>query len=145
MKNSDQEKFRTAKYGKAFSKESTKVRYEESKSRKAREFVPQHDNLIEIKIKQAMHDGKFDNLPGKGKPIALDKMSNVPEHLRAGYQVLKNSGFVPEEVRLKKEMELLKSRIKKCTDKEESKKLKKQLVDISNKFHYYMDYNKTLK
>lgn len=145
MKNSDQEKFRKAKYGQAISREATKVRYEESKDKKSREFVPQHENLIEIKIKQAMYDGEFDNLPGKGEPLNLDKMSNVPEHLRAGYQLLKNSGFVPEELRLKKEMESLKNKIKRCTKEEELKKLKKQLVDVSNKFHYYMDYNKTLR
>lgn len=58
---------------------------------------------------------------------------------------MKNSGFVPEEVRLKKETESLKSRMKNCTDEEEIKKLKKQYVDVSNKFHYYMDYNKTIK
>lgn len=145
MKNSDQEKFRKAKYGQAFSKETTKARYEESRNRKDREFVPQHENLIEIKIKQAMHDGKFDNLPGTGKPINFNEMSNVPEHLRAGYQVLKNSGFVPEEVRLKKEMASLKNRIKSCMDEEEIKKLKKQYVEVSNKFHYYMDYNKTIR
>ena len=72
-------------------------------------------------------------------------MSNVPEHLRAGYQALKNSGHLPEEVLLKKEMELLKIRIKNCTDDSEIKKLKKQLVDVSSKFYYYMDYNKSLR
>ena len=58
---------------------------------------------------------------------------------------MKNSDFVPEEVLLKKEMESLKSKIKSCMDEEEIKKLKKQYVDVSNKFHYYMDDNKTIK
>lgn len=94
MKNSDQEKFINAKYDQDFNKDLAKARYDTSKNRKAREFVPQHDNLVEIRIKQAMHDGKFDDLPGKGKPIEFDRMSNIPEHLRAGYQALKNSGHL---------------------------------------------------
>jgi septation ring formation regulator EzrA len=68
-----------------------------------------------------MHDGEFDDLPGKGKPINFKKMSNVPAHLRAGYQLLKNSGFVPEEVRLKKEMESIKLKIKSCANENELK------------------------
>ena len=145
MKNSDQDKYRNARFGSSFRKEHAKAKYEESKHGIAREFAPQHENLIEIKIKQAMLDGKFDDLPGKGKPIDFNKMPNVPEHLRTGYQALKSSGFVPEEVLLKKEMASLKERIKKCKNEEEIKALKRQLVDVSNKFYYYMDYNKSLK
>lgn len=145
MKNRDQNQFRKAKYGKTFTKESTRSQYEELKNKTEREFVSQHDNLVEMKIKQAMYDGEFDDLPGKGKPLDFNKMSNIPEHLRAGYQALKNSGFVPEEVRLKKKMELLKIKIAECSTKEEKKQLKKQFVDVSNKFYFYMDYNKTLR
>ncbi|MCG8685673.1 MAG: DUF1992 domain-containing protein [Desulfobacterales bacterium] len=145
MKDDDQNNYRKIKYGNNFNRELTKAAYENSKNRKFREFVPQHENLVEVKIKQAMYDGKFDNLPGKGKPLDFTKMSNIPEHLRAGYQALKNAGFVPEEVILKKKMELLKIKINECTDNEEKNQLKKKFVDVSNKFYFYMDYNKNLK
>ena len=42
----------------------------------------------------------------------------MPEHLRTAYLILKNSGYVPEEVRLKKEMEILKEKIKACRSTE---------------------------
>jgi len=43
---SDQNKFRKAKYGQVFIKESAKSEYEELKNKTTREFVPQHKNLV---------------------------------------------------------------------------------------------------
>ena len=56
MKNKDQNKFRKAKHGKRYVKESAKAEYEDFRNNKIREFAPQHENLVEIKIKQAMYD-----------------------------------------------------------------------------------------
>jgi hypothetical protein len=41
-----------------------------------------------------MADGKFDNLKGRGKPLDLKRYSEIPEHLRPAYHILKNAGFV---------------------------------------------------
>ncbi len=51
-----------------------------------------------------MKNGEFDNLPGKGKPLKLEDLSNIPEELRLAYKVLKNAGFLPPEVELLKEI-----------------------------------------
>lgn len=56
------------------------------------------DELAEQKILAAIAAGELDNLPNKGKPLVLDDDSMIPEHLRVGYRVLKNAGFVPPEL-----------------------------------------------
>ena len=56
------------------------------------------DGLIERRIQSAMARGEFDNLPGAGRPLALDDDPLVPASLRAAYRVLKNAGFVPPEL-----------------------------------------------
>jgi len=54
--------------------------------------------IAEQKITDAISRGEFENLPGEGKPLALDDDSLVPEDLRLAYRILKNAGFVPPEV-----------------------------------------------
>ena len=67
-------------------------------------FVWLIDKIAEEKIKQALKRGELQNLPGEGKPLALDDDLLVPAELRAGYRALKNAGFVPPEVSLRKEI-----------------------------------------
>ena len=134
-------KYQNSKFGKGFSKETAKARYENLKSEKSKEAIIQRENLTDIKIKKAMAEGEFDNLPGKGEPIDLSQYYNMPEHLRMAYQLIKNSGYIPEEVRLKKEMEILKEKMKNCDHADEKQKLMKQLADISQQYHFYMEYN----
>ena len=52
-----------------------------------------YQGLIEQRIQQAQEDGLFDNLPGAGKPLQLDDDALVPVEDRAGYRLLKSSGF----------------------------------------------------
>jgi len=62
------------------------------------------DRIAERHIQQAQQRGELDNLPGQGKPLNLDDDSMVPKALRAGYRLLKNSGFLPPELQLNKEI-----------------------------------------
>ena len=61
------------------------------------------DELAEQHIKAALEKGELSNLPGSGKPLQLDDDSYVPPELRAGYRLLKNSGFLPPELELRRE------------------------------------------
>ena len=60
--------------------------------------------LAEQRIEEAMREGAFDDLPGRGKPLYLDDDRLVPEESRAAYRILKNAGFVPPELETRKEM-----------------------------------------
>lgn len=53
---------------------------------------------IDRKIEEARRRGDFDNLPGSGRPLALDDDALVPEELRVATRILKNAGYVPPEV-----------------------------------------------
>jgi hypothetical protein len=56
------------------------------------------DFLAERRIAEAVSRGELDDLPGAGRPLALDDAALVSEELRIAYRILKNAGFVPPEV-----------------------------------------------
>ena len=60
--------------------------------------------IAERRILEAVREGAFDDLPGAGQPLKLEDDSNVPEDLRVAYKILKNAGYVPKEVALRKEI-----------------------------------------
>ncbi len=60
------------------------------------------DRIAEERIREAMERGEFDNLEGEGRPLRIEDLSWVPEHLRPAYILLKNGGFVPPEVETRK-------------------------------------------
>jgi hypothetical protein len=62
------------------------------------------DQLCEARIQQAIKNGEFDELPGSGKPLTLDNDSMIPEELRAAYRLLKNAGYIPPELQLRREI-----------------------------------------
>ena len=65
------------------------------------------DQIAEGRILEAMRDGAFENLPGQGKPLVLEDDRHVPESLRVSYRVLKNSGFLPIELALRGEINVV--------------------------------------
>ena len=62
------------------------------------------DEIVERRIAEAKERGDFEDLPGAGKPLSLDEDCLVPKELRAGYRLLKNAGYIPEEIRLRREI-----------------------------------------
>lgn len=62
------------------------------------------DRLADAHIEAAAERGEFDDLPGAGRPLALDNDRDVPPELRAGYRLLKNAGFVPPEIAAQREI-----------------------------------------
>ena len=83
--------------------------------------------IAERKIQQAMTEGTLPDLSHwKDKPLPPDDMANVPEDLRMAYRLLKNAGYLPEEVAVRKEINRLEQLLETCTDeKEKVRQLKK--------------------
>lgn len=84
-------------------------------------------NIAERKIEQAIAEGRVPDLSHwKNKPLPEDTMHNVPADLRLAYRMLKNAGYIPEELVLRKEIvqteELLAAAIE---EKDKYKQLKK--------------------
>ena len=54
--------------------------------------------FVEDKIKKAVDEGEFNDLPGTGKPLDFrDDLPGLPPELKIGYKVLKNAGYIPEK------------------------------------------------
>lgn len=62
------------------------------------------ERIAEQRIAEAIARGELDDLPGAGQPLDLDDAAHVPAELRVAYRILKNSGFVPPEVELRREI-----------------------------------------
>lgn len=62
------------------------------------------DKIAEARIQEALEKGQLSNLPGAGEPLKLDDDHMIPEELRAGYRLLKNAGFLPPELQLRKDI-----------------------------------------
>lgn len=72
--------------------------------------------LAEERIREAEENGAFDNLEGKGKPLALEDDSLIPEDLRMAYKVLKNSGHIPPELEADREIKNAADLLHSCKD-----------------------------
>jgi hypothetical protein len=62
------------------------------------------NQIAETRIQEAIERGELRDLPGEGKPLQLDDDSAIPEELRLAYRILKNAGFLPPELQLRKEV-----------------------------------------
>ena len=103
------------------------------------------EKLIDEQIKNAIAEGLFDNLKGAGKPLNLDDYFAAPEDLRAGYTLLKNNDFVPEEIELLKEIRILREKIKNCGEEDEKKILNKKLNERNLALTLVLERNKRKK
>lgn len=97
------------------------------------------EQLAEEKIQKGLREGSFDNLPGRGKPQNFEDDSGVPEDLRVAYKILKNAGYLPEELQLRKEMATLTDLINCCTDHAEKEKLTGELKVKRLEFNRLME------
>jgi len=81
--------------------------------------------IAEQRIREAIENGEFDNLKGMGKPLELGDEPWIPEDLRMAYRILKNSGCLPAELELRKEVLNLRELINTIDDnKERIKKIR---------------------
>jgi hypothetical protein len=74
--------------------------------------------LAERRIAEAEREGKFDNLPGAGKPLDLEPMP-AEESARLTWwvlRILRRNDFTPHEVRWRKQIESLKLQVEQLTD-----------------------------
>jgi hypothetical protein len=62
------------------------------------------DQLAEQRIREAAGQGAFDDLTGAGQPLSLDDDVAVPAELRAAYRLLKNAGYLPPELQLRRDI-----------------------------------------
>jgi hypothetical protein len=69
--------------------------------------------LADKRIDDAMKEGKFDNLPGAGKPLNLDPMP-ADENTRLlwwALRILKGNDVIPDEIAWRKQIDTMKAEL----------------------------------
>jgi DnaJ family protein C protein 28 len=64
------------------------------------------ESLAEKKLREAIENGEFDNLPGKGKPVDLKENPFEDPDLRVVHRLLRNAGFAPAWIEERKDIDL---------------------------------------
>ncbi|MBP1917084.1 hypothetical protein J2Z23_004069 [Lederbergia galactosidilyticus] len=84
-------------------------------------------HMTEEKIRKAYEEGAFDHLPGAGKPLPPDPLKGIPDDLKMAYRMMKNAGFSPDEMDVKKEIMSIEDLIRHSENKMEKEDLGNQL------------------
>lgn len=88
------------------------------------------EKIAEEKIREAMANGEFDNLEGKGKPLSHDAYFAVPEDLRLAHSVLKSNNFVPLEVDLLRDLYDLRQKLATAATEDERRLVQREINDV---------------
>jgi hypothetical protein len=84
------------------------------------------EKIAEKKIREAMDNGEFDDLPGKGKPLQLEDDRHIAQDIRLAHKILKNANCLPPELELRKEILTMEELLDGVRDtKEKYKQIKK--------------------
>lgn len=73
-------------------------------------------HLAEQRIDQAVRDGALDRLPGRGRPLQLEDLDQVPPELRSSWILLRTHGLLPPELEARKEWLRLEDLLAACTE-----------------------------
>jgi hypothetical protein len=63
------------------------------------------ESLTEKKLREAIENGEFDDLPGKGEPIDLRENPFEDPDLRVVHRLLRNAGFGPAWIEERKDID----------------------------------------
>jgi len=86
------------------------------------------ERIAQDRIKEAMEQGAFDDLPGAGKPLDLDDYFSTPEELRMAYSILKSAHCAPMEVELMNEVNRLEQAVAAASDPATRESLQRTLA-----------------
>lgn len=89
--------------------------------------------IAEQRICEARDRGEFENLAGEGRPLPEEDLSGIPPEMRMAWRILKNSGCIPENVAIRKEMGTLCEMMEGCPDEKERLKAMTRLKILLNK------------
>ena len=85
--------------------------------------------IAENRIREAMAQGQFENLPGAGQPLNLEEYFSTPEDLRMAHSILRSANCVPGEVELLNEVSRLERAVAQTADVTALKSLQRELTN----------------
>jgi hypothetical protein len=74
--------------------------------------------IAERRIEEAMREGGLQVEHWRNRPLPEEDMSMVPEDLRMAYKMLKNAGYLPPEIELRKEITSLRELLATTSDEQ---------------------------
>lgn len=86
------------------------------------------NRVAENRIREALAEGKFDNLARTGERIDLEEYFSTPADLRMAYSILKNANCAPAEVELLKEISRVKDALAQAGDEASKQPLRQTLA-----------------
>jgi hypothetical protein len=98
--------------------------------------------IAENKIREAVDNGEFDNLSLRGQPLDLEDGQFVPLHMRLCQRILKNAGFLPPVLQLKKEIIQLSERLAETQDEAVRESIKRCLFEKTLRHDVLMEQQK---
>lgn len=96
--------------------------------------------IAERKIEEAMEEGKFDDLPGKGKPLPLDEEWFAPPEMRPAIRLLKSAGVLPDWLERAREIERLREDVARLWRIAEREYPRARLLS-AERFHEWRDHS----
>ena len=72
--------------------------------------------IAERRIREALEAGRLDDSPLKGRKLVFETNPYVPEELRLAHKILKDAGFLPPEMELRKEIWTLRELLRTVDD-----------------------------
>jgi S-adenosylhomocysteine hydrolase len=93
--------------------------------------------LADKRIEDAMAEGKFDNLEGAGKPIELEDLP-ANENARMlwwALRIMRNNNFTPDEVRWRKQVDVLKAELDSTINETRLEALCAQINELARKIN----------
>jgi hypothetical protein len=97
---------------------------------------------VEKLIEEWLAEKDCQELPGTGKPLNLDEYFSWPEDQRIGLSLLKNSGCVPFEVELLKEIKRLSDELEKCSNDEIRVRLRRSLQEQQVQLNLRLEHSR---
>ena len=79
--------------------------------------------LVEKKLAEAEREGRFRGLPGSGRPLPRDDLDRVPRELRMAYKLLRDAGYLPEELEARRELVRLDDLLAACSEPDQRREL----------------------
>ena len=86
-------------------------------------------HIAEKRIREAIAQGHFENLPGAGQPLNLEECFSTPEEVRMAYSILKNANCAPAEVELLNEVSRLERAVAQTADVAARASLQRELTN----------------
>jgi hypothetical protein len=91
--------------------------------------------IAERKISEAIQKGHLDIEGWRNRPLPMNYDNMVPEEFRMAHKILKNAGYLPPEIEMKKEIQQIEDMLAACDEEHTRVKQMKKLNFLVQKLN----------